>query len=141
MAEITLDSFLDRFPEFTTETTQLPSLFPVVLADTITETNGYEYLGSDPDVQDLALSLHVAHNLQSRIREISAASKGSGSSIGGMVAKKDSYLEGNVTYDLSVRNQLLLKSRNSDYWERLQHLLKTQTFASIGFLGFGISPF
>jgi hypothetical protein len=141
MIQITLSSFLDRFPEFTAITTQYSSLFQTVFDDTVTEVNGYDYLSRNPSVQSLALSLHIAFNLQSRSREISMALGGSASSIGALIVKEDSYLEGSSTYDVSARNQLLAKSRNSDYWERLQNLLKTNSYASVGMLGFGISPF
>jgi Protein of unknown function (DUF4054) len=135
---ISLELFLQSYPEFAALDAEYYGLIDSVIRETTIEADSYNYLSDDPKLQDLALSLHVAHNCLSRSREIAASN---GGAAGGFIKRQKDDLFGEVEYDTSAAVSVAQKYRNSPYWERLQQLLSQRSMVSVGFLAFGPSPY
>jgi hypothetical protein len=135
---ISLELFLRSYPEFAALDAEYYGLIDSVIRETAIEADSYNYLSGDPDLQDLALSLHVAHNCLSRSREIAASN---GEVASGLIKRQKDDLYGEVEYDTSAAVSVSQKYRNSPYWERLQQLLSQRSMISVGFLAFGPSPY
>lgn len=142
---ITTDQFLVRFPEFSRFHANYSLILPQVIVDTAAESDEYDWLASKPSVQELAQSLHTAHNYLARMREVLQIAGQSPEevqrAVGSLIIKQDDDLYGRVDYDVSAMTELLKNNRNSPYWERLQNLLQAQTQTAVGFLAFGPTPF